>query len=168
MASVTSSFYSISWPLPPPAVFNQLYTWHTLYYCRSISSPLPPSSCCSISCPLTPAVPSFVHQLLLFHWLSTTPLAGVWHIKCKFKCIVPSQCIHHPLWIICFFWYFRRHVLDISSGIDDMGGVRWELLGCLALAWLVVFLCLCKGVKSSGKVSHVIIIIYLFILLLCS
>ncbi|XP_041356847.1 sodium- and chloride-dependent glycine transporter 1-like [Gigantopelta aegis] len=51
------------------------------------------------------------------------------------------------------FW--QRHVLDISDGIDNIGGIRWPLLGCLALAWLVVFLCLCKGVKSSGKVVYV-------------
>jgi hypothetical protein len=43
--------------------------------------------------------------------------------------------------------------LQISDGIEDMGGVRWELFGCLAFAWLIVFLCLIKGVKSSGKVS---------------
>lgn len=44
-------------------------------------------------------------------------------------------------------------MLEISSGIDNMGGVRWELFGCLVLAWLVVFLCLIKGIRSSGKVS---------------
>ena len=36
-----------------------------------------------------------------------------------------------------------------------MGDVRLELLGCLALAWVVVFLCLCKGVKSSGRVRSI-------------
>jgi len=51
------------------------------------------------------------------------------------------------------FW--ENHVLQMSSGIEDMGSVRLELLGCLALAWVVVFLCLCKGVKSSGRVVYV-------------
>ncbi|ELU16913.1 hypothetical protein CAPTEDRAFT_153408 [Capitella teleta] len=50
------------------------------------------------------------------------------------------------------FW--SHHVLKITSGIDDVGGIRWELLGCLALAWFVVFLCLIKGIKSSGKVVY--------------
>ncbi len=49
---------------------------------------------------------------------------------------------------------FRNNVLQISSGIENMGGIRWELLGCLILAWIVVFLCLIRGVKSSGKVSQ--------------
>ena len=37
---------------------------------------------------------------------------------------------------------------------DDMGEMRWEMVGCLALAWLVVGACLIKGVKSSGKVVY--------------
>lgn len=50
------------------------------------------------------------------------------------------------------FW--ENHVLQISSGIEDLGGIRWELLGCLALAWVAVFLCLIKGIKSSGRVVY--------------
>ncbi len=48
--------------------------------------------------------------------------------------------------------FCRNNVLQISPGIEDMGGIRWELFGCLILAWIVVFLCLVRGVKSSGKV----------------
>ena len=49
---------------------------------------------------------------------------------------------------------FRNEVLQITEGIEDLGVVRWELLICLAVAWTVIFLCLCKGVKSSGRVSR--------------
>ena len=45
-------------------------------------------------------------------------------------------------------------MLDISDGIHDMGHVRWQLALCLLLAWTVVFLCLIKGVQSSGKVVY--------------
>lgn len=37
---------------------------------------------------------------------------------------------------------------------EDMGEMRWELVGCLALAWVIVYLCMVKGVKSSGKVAY--------------
>jgi len=47
--------------------------------------------------------------------------------------------------------FFNRNMLQISSGIEDIGGVRWELAGCLVLAWLLVFTVLIKGVKSLGK-----------------
>ncbi|XP_050417113.1 sodium- and chloride-dependent glycine transporter 1 [Patella vulgata] len=51
--------------------------------------------------------------------------------------------------------YWQRAVLQITDGIEDIGGIRWELFGCLALAWVVIFLCLCKGVQSSGRVVYV-------------
>jgi hypothetical protein len=47
---------------------------------------------------------------------------------------------------------FRRYVLDISESIEHPGNVRWSLALCLLLGWIVVFLCLIKGIKSTGKV----------------
>lgn len=46
----------------------------------------------------------------------------------------------------------RRYVLNLSDDIGNLGEVRLPLLGCLGVSWVVVFLCLIKGVKSSGKV----------------
>ncbi|XP_072044236.1 sodium- and chloride-dependent GABA transporter ine-like isoform X4 [Amphiura filiformis] len=50
--------------------------------------------------------------------------------------------------------YYDYRVLDISSGIDDPGGMRGEILGLLVVAWILVYLCLFKGVASSGKVVY--------------
>lgn len=44
--------------------------------------------------------------------------------------------------------------LTSSSGLHDMGGIRWQLALCLLMAWVIVFFCLIKGIKSSGKVRH--------------
>ncbi|KAK3105170.1 hypothetical protein FSP39_018821 [Pinctada imbricata] len=63
------------------------------------------------------------------------------------------------------FWEYK--VLELSDGIDDVGVVRWELLLCLFFAWLAVFLCLIKGIKTSGKVMYVAATIpYLFLIIL--
>jgi hypothetical protein len=43
----------------------------------------------------------------------------------------------------------------MTDGIENMGGIRWELFICLVIAWVLVFLCLCKGVKSSGRVRNI-------------
>ena len=43
-------------------------------------------------------------------------------------------------------------MLAISTGIDDITGLRWELAGCLLLAWVIVYCALWKGIKSIGKV----------------
>ncbi|XP_053935996.1 sodium-dependent proline transporter isoform X1 [Cuculus canorus] len=50
--------------------------------------------------------------------------------------------------------YWSRYVLHIqgSSGIGDPGRIRWNLCLCLLLSWTIVYLCILKGVKSSGKV----------------
>jgi hypothetical protein len=44
----------------------------------------------------------------------------------------------------------------MSSGIDDLGVPQWHLVISLFVAWVFIFLALCKGVKSSGKVSEYI------------
>uniref|UniRef100_A0A5F8GM23 Transporter n=1 Tax=Monodelphis domestica TaxID=13616 RepID=A0A5F8GM23_MONDO len=50
--------------------------------------------------------------------------------------------------------YWRRYVLKLSDDIGNFGEVRLPLLGCLGVSWVVVFLCLIRGVKSSGKVVY--------------
>lgn len=47
----------------------------------------------------------------------------------------------------------RLYVLKLSDDIGNFGEVRLPLLGCLGVSWVVVFLCLIRGVKSSGKAS---------------
>ncbi|ESO93994.1 hypothetical protein LOTGIDRAFT_205669 [Lottia gigantea] len=64
------------------------------------------------------------------------------------------------------FW--QRQVLQITEGIESIGGIRWELFGCLILSWIIVFLCICKGVQSSGRVVYVTATFpYLILLILC-
>ncbi|XP_071126480.1 sodium- and chloride-dependent glycine transporter 2-like isoform X1 [Mytilus edulis] len=50
------------------------------------------------------------------------------------------------------FWSYN--VLQITSGIEDMGNIRLELLLCLFIFWFIVFLCLYKGIKVSGKIVY--------------
>ncbi|XP_003461825.1 sodium- and chloride-dependent betaine transporter isoform X1 [Cavia porcellus] len=50
------------------------------------------------------------------------------------------------------FW--ERRVLGITSGIHDLGALRWELALCLLLAWIICYFCIWKGVKSTGKVVY--------------
>lgn len=38
-----------------------------------------------------------------------------------------------------------------STGIGDIGPIKWSLAGCLALVFVLVYFSLWKGVKSSGK-----------------
>lgn len=50
--------------------------------------------------------------------------------------------------------YWERYVLEISDGLEDLGGVKWDLALCLLLSWIIVVACLVKGIKTSGKVVY--------------
>lgn len=52
-----------------------------------------------------------------------------------------------------YFWY--RNALEISTSIEDTQGVKWKMLLCLIFAWGVVYACIWKGIKSSGKVVYI-------------
>ena len=44
-------------------------------------------------------------------------------------------------------------VLNLSDDVGNFGEVQVHLLSCLLVSWVVVFLCLIQGIRSSGKVS---------------
>ena len=50
--------------------------------------------------------------------------------------------------------YLKIEVLNESDGLDNMGVFQWKLTLCLLTAWIIIFLCLIKGIKSSGKVVY--------------
>uniref|UniRef100_A0A1I8I3A5 Transporter n=2 Tax=Macrostomum lignano TaxID=282301 RepID=A0A1I8I3A5_9PLAT len=63
--------------------------------------------------------------------------------------------------------FFERNLLGLTSGIHDLGEIRWELVVCLVVSWICVYLCLIKGVQSLGKVVYVTALgPYLFLLVL--
>ncbi|KAK7486087.1 hypothetical protein BaRGS_00022696, partial [Batillaria attramentaria] len=55
------------------------------------------------------------------------------------------------------FWI--NHVLQPTENINELGAVRWQLLLCLLAAWTVVFFCLFKDIKTSGKLDTVTLLL---------
>jgi len=68
-------------------------------------------------------------------------------------CHPPVEYVADRVTPVSTFWQFR--VLGITDRIEDQGEMRWEILGCLALAWLLVWLIICRGPQSSGKAAWV-------------
>uniref|UniRef100_A0AAY5KZG2 Transporter n=1 Tax=Esox lucius TaxID=8010 RepID=A0AAY5KZG2_ESOLU len=67
------------------------------------------------------------------------------------------KCLHtySLTWNLFVPSLLRRNVLSISSGIDDVGSLKWDLALCLLAVWVVCFFCIWKGVKSTGKVVYI-------------
>lgn len=51
---------------------------------------------------------------------------------------------------VSYFWY--RQTLNVTAAIEHGGSVQWRLLACLAACWAVVYLCVIRGIESTGKV----------------
>lgn len=50
--------------------------------------------------------------------------------------------------------YYNRFLIEMhrSTGLEDLGGPKWQLIICLFLVFLTVYFALWKGIKSAGKV----------------
>ncbi|KAG8512348.1 Sodium-dependent neutral amino acid transporter B(0)AT3, partial [Galemys pyrenaicus] len=53
---------------------------------------------------------------------------------------------------VSYFWY--RRTLNISADIADSGSVQWRLLVCLAASWVLLYLCIIRGIESTGKAIY--------------
>ncbi|XP_077455089.1 sodium- and chloride-dependent transporter XTRP3A [Stigmatopora argus] len=65
-------------------------------------------------------------------------------------------------------YFFFRETLDIASSIEENGGIQTSQALCFLLAWVITYLFIIHGVKSSGKVvyftatfPYVVLVIYL-------
>uniref|UniRef100_A0A3B3QJX8 Transporter n=1 Tax=Paramormyrops kingsleyae TaxID=1676925 RepID=A0A3B3QJX8_9TELE len=50
-----------------------------------------------------------------------------------------------------YFWY--RETLNISTAIEDSGGLQWWMVLCLICAWTVLYVCCIRGIETTGKVG---------------
>lgn len=46
----------------------------------------------------------------------------------------------------------RQH---LSTGLRNLGSLHGDITVCLVVAWLIIFLSLIKGIKSSGNIYAV-------------
>ncbi|XP_048848458.1 sodium-dependent neutral amino acid transporter B(0)AT1-like isoform X2 [Brienomyrus brachyistius] len=52
-----------------------------------------------------------------------------------------------------YFWY--RETLNISTAIEDSGGLQWWMVLCLICAWTVLYVCCIRGIETTGKAVYV-------------
>uniref|UniRef100_A0A8C7XBH5 Solute carrier family 6 member 4b n=1 Tax=Oryzias sinensis TaxID=183150 RepID=A0A8C7XBH5_9TELE len=134
--------------------YNTIIAWALFYFYSSFSTILPWTNCDNAwNTPDSAYINSFTVMLLQ-------------------RFFFPEGFTLSPANLMIYVFDFnRRNVLEIhkSSGLKNVGGVRWQLLLCLFLIFTIVYFSLWKGVKTSGKVVWVtatLPYIVLFILLI--
>ncbi|XP_045911343.1 sodium- and chloride-dependent creatine transporter 1-like [Micropterus dolomieu] len=121
--------------------YIMVLTWGFYYLIKSFSATLPWSTCDNEwntpSC-----IEIFRHQDCNNASLANTTISG--NMTCAELANARSPIIE--------FW--ENKVLNISSGLGEMGEFNWELLLCLMAVWVMVYFCVWKGVKSTGKIVY--------------
>ncbi|CAK6984683.1 sodium-dependent neutral amino acid transporter B(0)AT1-like, partial [Scomber scombrus] len=52
-----------------------------------------------------------------------------------------------------YFWY--RDTLNISTAIDESGGLQWWMVLALVAAWTMLYVCCIRGIETTGKAVYV-------------
>ncbi|KAL4226538.1 hypothetical protein ACF0H5_014523 [Mactra antiquata] len=133
--------------------YNMILAWSFYYMFASFTSNLPWSDCnnkwnsefCSQNLPLTQCTDgeSYANGTCYVDG----EMVGVWNDtlfeeETGLKRVSPAE------------EYFNNVALRLSDGIEDFGQPHWYLVLCLMLSWIVVFFCLIKGIKTTGKVVY--------------
>ncbi|CAK9300374.1 unnamed protein product [Gordionus sp. m RMFG-2023] len=62
--------------------------------------------------------------------------------------------------------YFYKKMLQSPNSIEKFEGINWDILLTLLLSWLIVFLIMIHGIKSSGKVVYFTALFPYFVLII--
>uniref|UniRef100_A0AAQ6IS81 Transporter n=1 Tax=Anabas testudineus TaxID=64144 RepID=A0AAQ6IS81_ANATE len=52
-----------------------------------------------------------------------------------------------------YFWY--RETLNISTAIDEAGGLQWWMVLALLAAWTMLYVCCIRGIETTGKAVYI-------------
>ncbi|MBN3300695.1 SC6A8 protein, partial [Amia calva] len=139
--------------------YIMILVWGLYYLLHSFSSPLPWATCgnawnsanctqsfrdpcANRSLPLLSS--SSAPSLNLSLSLSSTPSLSLLNLSCE-----EAEGQRSP---IIEFW--EHKVLRLSGGLEEPGRVNGEMTLCLLATWVIVYFCIWKGVKSTGKVVY--------------
>ncbi|KAK3101975.1 hypothetical protein FSP39_007759 [Pinctada imbricata] len=135
--------------------YNMIITWAILYFFRSFTTDLPWATCDNVwnsaDCSLKlPQIDCTISQGVKYKngtCYSNEEFKGIWNDTLFTnvtgrKRVLPAE------------EYWSNSFLSISDGIDNIGLPKWDLALGLLFAWFLCFLCLLKGIKTTGKVVY--------------
>jgi len=125
--------------------YNIILTWAFYYLFSSFGKTLPWTDCNNEW--NTPQCQRSIYDVPLYNVSDLTNQTIMPTVA-----IVAPNITGHGVDPVTEFWELK--VLQISTGIEDMGSIKWDLAACLLLAWIVIYFCIWKGIKTSGKVMY--------------
>ncbi|XP_071516724.1 sodium- and chloride-dependent betaine transporter-like [Panulirus ornatus] len=150
--------------------FNVIIAWSFFYVFASFSSTLPWSNCDndfnSVGCFTEQAAAICTNQSLHYYnktCLSTLEYCGLAHLVSynQTHCYNPSEpnnikAVEDAVRrIYASEDFFKNRMLGVTGRTwEDMGAMRWELVGWLALSCVIVGACLAKGIRTTGKIVY--------------
>uniref|UniRef100_H2ZG33 Transporter n=1 Tax=Ciona savignyi TaxID=51511 RepID=H2ZG33_CIOSA len=143
IASAVIVFYTLCY-------YAVILAWALFYLFQSFRAELPWANCNN-----TLEQPSHMPGQLDLRTLAGTD-RGRSERKIHLSCrgILESKCTNTQPLARTDFKLKAKYVLQITDGIDDLGGLRWELAGVLLLAWVICYLTVFQGTKSTGKAMY--------------
>eukprot|EP00081_Caenorhabditis_elegans_P017288 NP_497416.4 Sodium-dependent acetylcholine transporter [Caenorhabditis elegans] len=140
--------------------FNIISAWTLFYLINSFSFSIPWSNCANSWSGENCTLGTRIQCKEMNGTLLVNGSCIVEHASSNETTVIPL----HDLGSIPSLKYFQNDVLMLSKGVDDFGTLNWYLGLCVLACWIAVFLCLFQGVKSSGKVVYVAVIVPFIIL----
>ncbi|KAK2174758.1 hypothetical protein NP493_778g03001 [Ridgeia piscesae] len=136
--------------------YNMIIAWSLYYFFASFTSSLPWADCthwwntpgCNLKLPDAQCTEAPLHKYLNGTCYNSTTFVGLWNYavfrnKTGISRHSPSE------------EFYNYRMLNISpGGISEMGAVQWELAFCLFVAWFITFVCMIRGIKTSGRVVY--------------
>uniref|UniRef100_A0A6Q2XL13 Transporter n=1 Tax=Esox lucius TaxID=8010 RepID=A0A6Q2XL13_ESOLU len=148
--------------------YIMILVWGLYFLVHSFTSPLPWATCGhpwnTVNCtenfrrachnhstlPLLSSTPSPSVPASLLSSVASSPLnlSSSAHLLYNGSCVEPEG-MRSP---VMEFW--ERKVLRLSGGLDEAGDISSHMVLCLIATWVIVYFCIWKGVKGTGKVVY--------------
>lgn len=104
----------------------------------------------------------YMFQSFTIHELPWATCGNWWNTD---NCMTPSESLLHKVNATALAGagahvtssveeYWELNVLRATASFDEIGGIRWELLLCLAISWTLVYFCIFKGIEWTGKITY--------------
>ncbi|XP_052072978.1 sodium- and chloride-dependent glycine transporter 1-like [Mytilus californianus] len=132
--------------------YNMIIAWTLYYIGNSFLNPLPWTTCDNYwNSPNCVVDHGFLTNINNITGHSMNISSQVYEDTTNMELIANNS----SEWITAQEDFWQNNVLQMSTGLEDLGNLNWRLLLCLLGAWVIVGLCIMKGIKSIGKVVYV-------------